>query len=346
MEQPTTDSKEIQTTQPETEVVQDVDDIEKSLDNAMNDMGITDEDTKTPAKRQSEMNEENAPEPTVEGTRKPDEVKTEIKPDEKTDEVKTDEEPEFKIEDLKIKRKGEEVPITTVLQEFHKAGQLQEFVDDYTSKKFDYYSKTQEHSKSVKDFNAEIEAQKSRMEAIEYKNFAISIGEENLKTKDYFENALDSEGELKFDDPDKAYQNYMSDVKKKGEEYVSKVNGTMQINNEHLKNFANKYSLSYDDCENEFLPKLREYLNPTIAQGQMPLKEDTFDVFYKGTHHDELLKVAVEKAVREAKKSAYGEIDNISSKSEEPIHSSQEIHQQTETDEDFKEMDRQFNEQI
>jgi len=338
-EQPKEDSTVVETTQPETEVVEttDVDDIDKSLDREWEVAYPTKDAETIPAKKQSEVREELAPDPKIEGTKG-------IEQKEEQKEETSEEVIELKIEDLTIKRKDEVIPIMTVLQEFHKAGQLQEFVDDYTSKRFDYYSKTQEHSKNVKDFDAGIEAQKSRMEAIEYKNFAMSIGEENLKTKDYFENTLDGEGNPKYDDPDKAFTNYMSDVKKKGTEYVGKVNETMQINNEYLKNFGNKHGLSFDECEKEFLPQLREYLNPTIAQGQMPLKEDTFDVFYKGMNHEKLVAEAIEKAVKEKAKSIYSEVESTSIKSEEPIQSTQ-MQSATETDEDFIELERQFNEQ-
>ena len=114
----------------------------------------------------------------------------------------------------------------------------------------------------------------------------------------------------------------------------------MEINQGYLRDFANKNSLSYDDCENEFLPQLREYLNPTIAEGQMSLKEDTFEVFYKGMNFEKLSDAKVEKAVKEAKKGAYKEVEQTSQQAEEPIQSTQTQHQ--EPNEIWRDMDEQF----
>ena len=221
-EQPTTDSKEttttvdkVEPTQPNKEVAEIpenvFDDYEKEMERYIGATKKTDtKEDVIPAVKVEETQEVK----TVTELPKKEESPTQESSTEVTDQSVL---PEVKIEDLTFKRKGEEVPLMTVLQEFQKEGKLQEFVKDYTSKYYDYYSKTQEHSKTVKDFNASVEEYKQKVEILELKNLVNELGEANIKSKEYFENAVDKDNNVKYDDPEKAYKSYIADVEKRGQ---------------------------------------------------------------------------------------------------------------------------------
>lgn len=327
-EQPVTDSKEVEPTQPETEVAETTVKPE-TTENIWSDYdkeikkytGATQEDTKKdviPAVKTGET-------PKVETVGEIPEKK-EVKTDQPEGETEL---PEIKIEDLKIKRKGEEVPLTRVLQEFQKEGKLQEFVDDYTSKNWDYYSKTQEHSKAVKEFQAEVEAHKQRIDILEVRNLANELGEANIKPKEWFESAVDEEGNLKYDDPEKAHKSYMDDISKRGQELINTIQETRQTNANTLKSFANKNGLDFDYCENVLLPQLFEHISPSLAGEKIPFKEETFDIFHKGLKYDEDIKTEKELSFKEGQKTAYTEVSETQDKGEPAIVSSQGVETQS-----------------
>lgn len=337
-EQPATDSKEttttvekkVEPTQPVTEVAETTvkpETTENIWDDYKQEMkkytGATQEDTKKDVIPATKTGETPKVETVGEIPKKEEVV---------TDQPKVEGEtelPEIKIEDLTFMRKGEKIPLMRVLQEFEKEGILQDFVSDYTSKNYDYYGKTQEHSKTVKDFQLKVEAHKQRIEILEVRNLANELGEASIKPKEWFESAEDKDGNVKYDDPDKAYKNYIDDVSKRGQELVNIIQETRLTNANTLKSFANKNGLDFDYCENELLPQLFEHISPSLAGEKIPFKEETFDIFYKGLKYDEDLKTEKELSFKEGQKTAYTEVSETQDKGEPAIVSTQGVETQS-----------------
>lgn len=233
-----------------------------------------------------------------------------------------------RVKDWTIKRKDENIPVLEILDEFDKAGQLQDFFNDYTSKKFDYFRKTQDNSRDRDEWHKERDLNNQMVEAIQLENLANEIDERNLKDISFFKNAVNDEGELVYEEPEKALKKYQEGVREKATQYTDNANKAMGMNQQYLAAFANKYSLDAEYVEKELLPLINQYLQPSIAKRQQPFKEDTFEVFYRGINYEPMVKVEKENSFKEGQKSAYTEIKETKEKAEQPIQSSQEVQAQ------------------
>lgn len=318
----------------------------EAMDNAFDSITPEAAETKGKVEEKLETTPAEKKEPTeTKVETKVEETETDTKPEEtKEDTSQPEEEKPFieRIKDRTIKRKGEDVPVLEILETFDKAGELQSFFDDYSSKKFDYYMKTQENSRDKEGWHKERDLYNQEMTVVKLENLANEIDERNLLDIKHFKNATNEDGEFIYDEPEKALRKYQEEVKTKADQYINNKNETMKVNLQNLSNFANKHGLDSEYVDKELLPLINQYMQPSIAKGQQPFKEDTFEIFYKGLNSDTLIREAVEKANKETVQKTYEEIERTKDKSTEPIQSSQET-EPVETNVEFIEMDRQFD---
>lgn len=194
--------------------------------------------------------------------------------------------------DLELKRFDEKKTLKEFLKE------RPEDVKAALQQKWDYEARKEEWRTQKEAELAEINKQKSLIDAVILRNLAFEINAP-LKTLEDFEN------DVRYDDAEAAYEQYRKEFQAKAAPFIAHKKKTEQENSEMIEDFSKTYKDV--DVKNLF-EEMRPYLNSSVAMGYVPFPPDALEVFYKGKNFDKLVAQEVEKAKLEERKKVLAEI--------------------------------------
>lgn len=222
----------------------------------------------------------------------------------KSDDGKTDdksEEAEFDeaLLDMELKRFEDK----TTLKQF--IAKNPDLVKEIMQKGWDYDARKKELKEQIAKEREVVESEKNNINIIRLRNLAFEISKP-LKTLEDFEN------DMRTEDAEKEYEQYLADFKQKAMPLVAKKKEAEEANTEMIEDFARQYK---DVDVKELFGNITPYLNASVAMGYEAFPKDALEVFYKGKNFDKLVEQKVTEAREDERKKVYAEIKNVNGKS-------------------------------
>lgn len=222
----------------------------------------------------------------------------------KSDDGKTDdksEEAEFDeaLLDMELKRFEDK----TTLKQF--IAKNPDLVKEIMQKGWDYDARKKELKEQIAKEREVVESEKNNIDIIRLRNLAFEISKP-LKTLEDFEN------DMRTEDAEKEYEQYLADFKQKAMPLVAKKKEAEEANTEMIEDFARQYK---DVDVKELFGNITPYLNASVAMGYEAFPKDALEVFYKGKNFDKLVEQKVTEAREDERKKVYAEIKNVNGKS-------------------------------
>lgn len=278
------------------------------------------------------------------------EVSEEVKKDEKAEETtkteeakKDDKTDEFDLKSIDIKGKwnDEELPVYDMLEKALKYAK--ENPDDPTTKEvianiqkaYDYSVKSSE----VKAMKKELEERQQLFQVLQTQVLFSELGTPPLEAILDTMNETDGEVKVKKDAQGNEIQyivynnsDSLLDHKAKERAFAVKYNeyaGAKQTTATQNLSMETDFKKAHPDVDyTSFITDAGNYINPSASKGLIPFPKDTLEVFYKGKNFDKLVKLEVDKAVKET----YEKLGKKQEKASEPVKSEKKEDIKTEKD--------------